>query len=213
VAPVLTSVDLLRNKISLATSTPGAKVFYSIDGGAKQQYTAPIEFTKAMKLYTQATADGLVHSVSAMTEIAAPQKRVRVVLLSASSEMPNEGEAARLVDGNPDTYWHTNYGLTLAKYPHVLEFDLVDAGTLTGFTLLPRQDGNSNGRIKDYEFSVSSDRKSWKPVKSGTFPDNGNLQKVKFDQAVKARYVRFSAVSEQHGQDFASAAEIGFLSE
>ena len=121
--------------------------------------------------------------------------------------------AANVTDGNPDTYWHTNYGLTLAKYPHVLEFDLVDAGTLTGFTLLPRQDGNSNGRIKNYEFSISDDRKSWKPVKSGAFPDNGNLQKVKFDQAVKGRYVRFSAVSEQHDQDFASAAEIGFLSE
>ena len=213
VAPVLVSIDSLDHAISLSTATPGAKVFYSVNGGPNKEFNTPITVAEAMKLYTQATAPGLAPSVAGEMAIAPAQKRVRAVLLSASSEMPNEGEASNILDGNSDTFWHTNYGLTLANYPHVLEFDLINRESLKGFTLLPRQDGNANGRIKGYEISVSGDRKSWKLVKSGELPNKVELSTVTFDQPMPARYVRFTAISEQGGQDFASAAEIGFLTE
>lgn len=213
VAPVLVAVDELRNQIALSTATPNAKLFYSIDDGAEQPYTSPIKFDKAVKLSARATAAGLTASVVTTADVAAPKKKVKATLLSASSEMPGEGEATKLLDGNLGSYWHTNYGLTLVKYPHVLEFDLIENQQLKGFTQLPRQDGNANGRIKKYELAVSSDRQNWTTVKSGEFPNRSELNTVNFDKPVAARYVRFTAVSEQAGNDYASAAEIGFITE
>ena len=38
-------------------------------------------------------------------------------------------------------------------------------------------------------------------------------KKVMFDKPVKARYIRFTALSEQRGQDYASGAELTILAE
>ena len=47
----------------------------------------------------------------------------------------------------------------------------------------------------------------------GTFENNQKEKKVLFDQPVKARYIRFTALSEQRGQDFASGAELVILAD
>ncbi|KHE69263.1 hypothetical protein HMPREF9074_08561 [Capnocytophaga sp. oral taxon 329 str. F0087] len=48
----------------------------------------------------------------------------------------------------------------------------------------------------------------------GSFSQNrGTPQQVLFKSPVKARYVRFTALSEQYGQDFASGAEFGLIAE
>lgn len=211
-APVLVSIDELRGRVSLSTATPGAKIRYSLNGAAAQDYTAPFVLKTAAKLQARAEVAGLAPSVTTTIEIAAPKKQVKAVLVAYSSQQPGD-EAERVLDGDPDTFWHSNYGLTVANYPHQLDFDLIEPVKLKGFTLLPRQDGNTNGRIKKYEFSVSDDRKTWKVVATGAFPNAEGLNTVKFDKPVTARYARFTALSEQHKQDFASAAEIGFITE
>lgn len=210
-APVAISVDDTRNLVSLTSVTPDAEIRYSIDGAPAQKYEGPIAISKSMKLVARAEAKGLRPSGESVTDIPAPKKTVKVVLLNASSEMPGEGEASKIIDRNPDTYWHTNYGLTVVKFPHTLEFDLLSPQSLKGFTQLPRQDGNANGRIKQYELAVSTDRKTWTTVKAGTFPNKGELNTITFDKPVTARYARFTAISEQGGNDFASCAEVSFV--
>lgn len=37
-----------------------------------------------------------------------------------------EGDASHLVDGDPNTYWHTVYSVTVAKYPHWIDFDCAE---------------------------------------------------------------------------------------
>ena len=54
--------------------------------------------------------------------------------------------------------------------------------------------------------------KEWgEPVNKGTFARDSKEKRVLFDKPVKARYIRFTALSEQNGQDFASGAEITIL--
>ncbi|WP_456062286.1 glycoside hydrolase family 2 TIM barrel-domain containing protein [Capnocytophaga leadbetteri] len=135
-------------------------------------------------------------------------------VIFASSEEVGAGNATHLVDGNPNTIWHSAYSVTVAKHPHWVDFDLSKEVSFKGISYLPRTDEAGNGDVKDFSISVSDDAKTWKEVHKGSFSYNrGTVQQVLFKAPVKARYVRFTALSEQYGQDFASGAEFGLIAE
>ena len=104
------------------------------------------------------------------------------------------------------------YSVTVANYPHWIEFDANDEVSIKGFKYMPRQDG-PNGNIKGYKLEVSVDGENWSLVAEGEFQNNADKKTVLFDKAVKARYVRFTATSSQNGQDFASGAEFEIVKE
>ena len=80
------------------------------------------------------------------------------VLFCSSQETNGEG-VERIVDNNNSTYWHTMYSVTVAQYPHWVDFDANGTKLMKGFVYVPRQD-SPNGRIKDYEIYVSQDGKT-----------------------------------------------------
>ena len=141
-------------------------------------------------------------------------ENVPVEVAYVSSEEGPGGEVAKnLVDGNPATIWHTMYSITVPKYPHWVDFDCGEAKTIKGFTYLPRQDSR-NGHIKGYKVQLSMDGKNWGgTVCQGEFENNAKEKKVTFDKPQKARSLRFTALSSQDGQDFASGAEFTVLAE
>ena len=149
-----------------------------------------------------------------MQQMKQNQQNTGLQIAFASSQEPDEGDASYLVDGDPSTIWHTMYSITLAKYPHWVDFDAGKQKMIKGFTYLARQDGSLNGCIKDYEIYVSNDNKNWgEPVAKGSFEKTAKLQKVMFGKPVKARYVRLRALNEQSGQDYASGAEFTLVTE
>lgn len=149
-----------------------------------------------------------------MQQMKQNQQNTGLQIVFASSQEPDEGDASYLVDGDPSTIWHTMYSITLAKYPHWVDFDAGKQKVIKGFTYLARQDGSLNGCIKDYEIYVSNDNKTWgEPVAKGSFEKTAKLQKVMFGKPVKARYVRLRALNEQSGQDYASGAEFTLVTE
>ena len=149
-----------------------------------------------------------------MQQMKQNQQNTGLQIAFASSQEPDEGDAAYLVDGDPSTIWHTMYSITLAKYPHWVDFDAGKQKIIKGFTYLARQDGSLNGCIKDYEIYVSNDNKTWgEPVAKGSFEKTAKLQKVMFGKPVKARYVRLRALNEQSGQDYASGSEFTLITE
>lgn len=159
-------------------------------------------------------------NVSASTEAPAfapgliNRSTIPMKVIFASSEEVGAGNATHLVDGNPNTIWHSAYSVTVAKHPHWVDFDLSKEVSFKGISYLPRTDEAGNGDVKDFSISVSDDAKTWKEVYKGSFSQNrGTPQQVLFKSPVKARYVRFTALSEQYGQDFASGAEFGLIAE
>lgn len=149
-----------------------------------------------------------------MQQMKQNQQNTGLQIAFASSQEPDEGDASYLVDGDPSTIWHTMYSITLAKYPHWVDFDAGKQKVIKGFTYLARQDGSLNGCIKDYEIYVSNDNKTWgEPVAKGSFEKTAKLQKVMFGKPVKARYVRLRALNEQSGQDYSSGAEFTLVTE
>ncbi len=66
-----------------------------------------------------------------------------------------DGSAENVLDGKPETYWHTQWSRSSTTHPHHLVLDLGKSETFAGFRYLPRPgDGNVGGRIKDYRVYV-----------------------------------------------------------
>lgn len=105
------------------------------------------------------------------------------------------------------------YSVTVAAYPHWVALDCGEERSIAGVTYLPRQDGSTNGDIRDYALSISSDGETWQEVARGTMERSKSKQTLRLAHPVKARYVRFTALSSQSGADFASGAELMVLSE
>ncbi|MBM0654489.1 discoidin domain-containing protein [Capnocytophaga genosp. AHN8471] len=140
-------------------------------------------------------------------------KSVQMKVIFASSEEVGLGEATHLLDNDPSTIWHSAYSVTVAKYPHWVDFELLKETLITGISYLPRSDEYKTGDVKDFSVSVSNDGQHWEEIYKGTFPlKDGRPQKAIFAKPVKARYLRFTALSEQYGQDYVSGAELQILS-
>ncbi len=207
VAPVEARVGA-KDRVELTCPTPGARIQYRLGKGSWKTYTGPFPSPRAaFALELRAQKPGLRPTPTRIQAFEAPTPRAPVKLVTCSSEEYEGGAAANLVDGDPDTIWHSAYGVTVTKHPHTITLELEVPQRLAGFALTPRQDG-VNGRIKDYTFSVSPDGTTWTEVAKGRFPNSPERQVVRFEAPQKARFVRLTALSEQRGQDYASAAEL-----
>jgi signal transduction histidine kinase len=69
-----------------------------------------------------------------------------------------DGSAENAIDGNPASYWHTQWSTGSPNHPHHLVLDLGKSCIVAGFRYLPRPgDGTVGGRIKDYRVYVGDD--------------------------------------------------------
>jgi hypothetical protein len=121
------------------------------------------------------------------------------------------GYAVNSFDGNPFTYWHTQWCPTSAGPPHEVQIYLGGAYNITGFRYLPRQDGSTHGWIGNYEFFVSSDGTNWTRATSGSFPATAAEKEVVFAPPLTGQYVRLVALSEVYGNPWTSMAELSIL--
>ena len=122
--------------------------------------------------------------------------------------------ASYVLDGNPATFWHSEYSPRLTPLPHSITIDMHALHNVAGLTYLPRQDGVSNGDIGQYSVSVSRDGKRWgSPVATGTWADDDTQKSAVFG-GVLVRYVRLTALTEAgNNGPYTAAAEIRLLGE
>ncbi len=125
---------------------------------------------------------------------------------AASSEQSGEGFAKHAIDGDPSTFWHTQWQGSAPQPPHTFTIDFGKTERVAGLSYLPRT-SNVNGRIKGYRIEVSTDGESWSEVAKGDWPDQAHAHEAKFDEVVEARRVRLVAESSHHGP-WATAGEI-----
>jgi hypothetical protein len=135
------------------------------------------------------------------------------VIEADSEDSANGNIAANAIDANPDTIWHTKWTPENDPMPHHLTIDLGRALTLKGITYLPRQN-MAAGRIAECEIYCSSEPNSWAaPTTRVKWPNTDQLQIVRFDQPVKARYLKVVALSEVNRNPYASIAELDILTD
>jgi beta-galactosidase len=212
VSPVTAARDG-KGLITLANGTAGSLIQYRLTDKDWIEYAGPFTAPEgAFVLATRATRSGMLAAPELEKKFSAQLPRAAMRIAYVDSEQPDEGEAAHLIDGDSSTYWHTRYDVTVTKHPHTVDIDLGATRRITGISVMPRQDG-PNGRTKEYSVSVSPDGKNWTEAVKGRLPDNFDQQKVKFPVLQECRFVRWTALSEQRGADYASAAEFDVLLE
>lgn len=183
-------------------------IYYRINDSKKAvKYTGPVSLRNGGTISAWTKENDWLVASQTFSRI----ESIPLSVVFASSQESGEGDASHLTDGNPSSYWHTMYSVTVANYPHWVDFDCGGMKIIKGFTYLPRQDSN-NGNIKKYSIQVSNDGKTWgKAVAEGEFENNRKEKTILLTTPVKARFVRLTALSEQSGQDFATGAEFKVL--
>ncbi len=127
--------------------------------------------------------------------------------------------ASNVLDGNNGTFWHSKWGGGHDPHPHELVVDLGAQRVFSGFTMLPRQGGSSDTRIRDYRLFVSKDGMDWgAPRVESVFANNNSLQTVYFapvfDPDVAPlvhRYVKLEALSSHGGPSMSTVAEFNLI--
>ncbi len=196
-------------KVTITGTRDGATILYAIDNGKAKTYDGSFDMRSGGSVTVWYEDMPGVKVTKSYPRI----ENIPMIVVETTSQESGEGDAEHLVDGNPATYWHTMYSVTVAQYPHSVTFDASETKSIKGFTYLPRQDSR-NGNIKGYKIQVSNDGKTWsEPVAQGEFANDQKLKRIMLDKPVKARYVLFTALSSQDGQDFATGAEFSVLEE
>ncbi len=140
-----------------------------------------------------------------------PLKDAQVNYVS-SEEAGNQASLA--IDGNPQTFWHSQWRPQSPGHPHEIQIKLRQKIKMTGFSYLPRQDNHPNGRVAEYEFYISDDGQNWgEPVATGAFENNQLRKKFMFDEsgggrAYEGMYIKFVSLAGFRDDPHACVAEI-----
>jgi endo-alpha-N-acetylgalactosaminidase len=142
-----------------------------------------------------------------------PAKPTLKFVKADSEETAGEdGKGANAVDGDPNTFWHTQWQDANPPCPHEIILELTPPTKIKGFTYLPRQDDSDHGEIKDYEFYTSNDGADFgQPLAKGAFAAGKELKTVTLIEPQTCRFIKLKALSEINGEAWTSAAEIGVV--
>ena len=178
----------------------------------------------------------LLMSMGAMTTSAQVLSRAGwTITTSSECDDSGSGHAAAIIDGNNNTFWHTNWGGSNAsgdtskKLPQFFQVDLGSEQEFQTIGYMPRTQLGANGVVKGYKLYVSnspfetvSGSKTaaqivsalGAPAMEGTFSYDGetsaSLKTATATSALKGRYVLFvvtDAVTNEAPNYFATCAE------
>jgi O-glycosyl hydrolase/flagellar hook assembly protein FlgD len=133
--------------------------------------------------------------------------------VDSEEKTAEDGAAVNAFDGNQNTYWHTKWQNGAPAPPHEIQINMGVNKLISGFRYLPRQYGNLNGTIADYEFYISDDGINWgNAVASGKWAVNALEKEVTFNFR-NGQYIRLVAKSEINGNPWTSVAELSIIEE
>lgn len=210
--------EIIRSKngvVSIKTESPQALIHYTLDGKAPTRkspfYSTPFEYKP----------EGIIKAAAFTGDYSKASKTVSAVLgvckenwkiISADDEH-KELKAEFAIDDDPSTFWHTHWSGEYKKHPHEIIIDFSKEYNLTGFTYLPRQDGNNSGNITKYDLLLSRDNIKWISVITngvfGNIANNPIQQIVSFNKTEKGRYFKLVTRGDANNNGWVNAAEIG----
>lgn len=220
VAVTLTGTDVENSALSFAIVTQPAKG--TVSGTPPNLTYLPAAGFTGNDSFTYRANDGTANSSPATVSITVTEKapfpgtsilpQTGWTLKQVTSQETFDSPATCAFDGNPATFWHTQWRTgTNLPHPHEIQINLGASRSINGFQCLPRQDQPTVGNIGDYEFYVSTDGVTWgNPVATGTFGSSKAEKQVLFT-AKTGQFIRLRALSEINGNSDTCVAEISVL--
>ena len=127
----------------------------------------------------------------------------------AVGEGPDNGRAVFALDGDINTFWHSQWKDASPVPPHYFTIDMGTSKRILGSVLTDRQNVGS-GRPEEVEILVSENGADWTKAYEGTLADTGDQQKIFFAKPVEGRYVKF-LVNTVYGSAFTNLAEFNLF--
>jgi len=198
----------------------GHKIVYTLDGTDPTPqslvYMGPIQLPSDQTVTVKAAnllPDGTLGIIGTRVFAGMMPFGWKVVEVDSEETQRADNAAARAIDGNSSTIWHTRWNEDL-KQPHYIVVDMGKTNRIAGLTYLPRQDGLLNGVVERFRFETSLDGINWiTNIPYGSFANiqnNPSLQEVRFPP-VEARYFRFISLRTVWNSGWTSAAEISVI--
>ena len=138
--------------------------------------------------------------------------------VSAQSEQlpgnDKEGPVVYAIDGNANTFWHTNWSEDLTNNPkkRYIQLELDELAVLDALRYQPR-DSIANGIVTQYRVEVSTNGTDWTIVSQGDWAHDTTWKIAVFNEPTKAKYVRLYGEQTRGGtgdtpNKFMSCAEL-----
>ncbi len=119
-------------------------------------------------------------------------------------------EAAKAIDGDPNTFW--SIGGQGSRQPYDLIVSFPTTVSMSGLAMMPRQDHREHqGDIREYAIQLSDDGGNWREAKRGELASSFNRQQILFDRPESARYVKLTALSGFGEDTTAAIAELAII--
>jgi beta-galactosidase len=123
-----------NGEVSILSGNKNEPVVYSLNNAKASVYNAPFD----LRTGGTVTAWYQHNEKLKVTQQYSKIETIPMEVVFASSQETGEGDAKNLLDGDPSSIWHTMYSVTVAQYPHWVDFDAGSSKTIKGFTFLPR---------------------------------------------------------------------------
>ena len=115
------------------------------------------------------------------------------------------------IDGDPNTYWRAGEQKA-PRMPLALTVTFAQPAAMTGLVLMPRQNHRDHeGDVRDYLVETSDDGVQWTECKRGALASTYDQQRIDFGREVRARQLRFTALSGFGEDNTAALAELAVL--
>lgn len=134
-----------------------------------------------------------------------------------TGEGGDNGNGKHMIDGNNNTFWHTQWQGGSRDLPHTAVFELNTNEIIKGFYLVPRI-GNGNQRPRNIEIQISTDNVNYRTLVSNdlevgysfSMPNNEDRKEFRLKSSVEVRYIKivFRENNHSNGADH-SVAEFG----
>ena len=210
--------------VHIRTSNSGLTLRYTVDGSeptmASPIYTGPFKFAQSGTIkalgYIENEEGAKLPIVSATFGM--DRSGWRVVSVSLDSPFDNNGVAGadKLLDDEPQTYWHTYHkDKGLSAPPHEVVLDMGRAVDVAAFTFQPRMgDGIPDAIPDQYEFHLSQDGVNWTLAAEGEFSNikaSPGMRTVELLRPVSGRYMKFTARHAIDDANYIAVAGLGVV--
>lgn len=213
-SPLCSPVNIQVSKgiATLSCPTEGATIYYTIDNGDKPQvYNSPIDLKAGGTIKAYAVAEGLDASMTVEETIPMFIDKSAWRIVSYSSQQGGNEAVENVIDGDPLTFWHTEYSPNKPDCPHEVVVDMGKSYRVDQFVYQGRDD-MANGRVSRFEAYISQSTDDWgTPVAAGRLQNSTGEQAIKLQQPAEGRYLRFVILSTHDRQRYGTAAEIGII--